>query len=318
MVRVLFFGTPDFALPTLRALVALPAVKVGAVVTQPDRQAGRGGKVQHSPIKEFALQHSIPVLQPVKIFKGAKNFTALVTPYGPFHLGVVVAYGQILPREALEIPQSGCVNVHASLLPRWRGAAPIQRAILAGDKETGISLMKMDQGLDTGPVIATEKIEISDHCTAGELHDALAEIGAQLLAKHLNSISHGALISTPQTETGVTYAEKIIPADAAIDWSQDSIQLSRLVRAMSPFPGAYTQLTGKRLKILAATPKPALLSGSPSTPAGTVSFCDRRALEVTCGVGILSILELQLEGKKRLSIEEFLKGHPIEVGAVLG
>ncbi|MCB0319790.1 MAG: methionyl-tRNA formyltransferase [Bdellovibrionales bacterium] len=304
---IVFFGTPDFSVFTLEALLRCDTVKIKAVVTQPDRPAGRGAKLQASPVKTCALNNDIPVLQPTHVRKELKIFSDELNQYGPFSLGIVVAFGQILPLKILELPTFGSVNIHASLLPRWRGAAPIQRAIMEGDTETGVCLMKMDEGLDTGPVYLEQRTPISESDTAGSLHDRLGTIGATLLCDHIQELSTGQLPSRPQPSEGVTYAKKIEKAEAKIDWARSAHELSCHIRGLSPFPGAFTLLDGKRLKVLHATVVSEYtekLEGSP----GSVYYCDDDRLEIACGQGILSLKELQLEGKKKLPTRELLKG----------
>lgn len=308
-IRILFFGTPDFAVPGLEALVALSGLEVGLVVTQPDRPSGRGGKLTPSPVKQCAERHRIPVFQPKSLKRERESFAAKVAEHGPFDLGVVIAFGQILPKTVLDAPRLGCVNIHASLLPRWRGAAPIQRAILSGDERTGVCLMQMDEGLDTGPVYARAEIEIASDETGGTLHDRLAALGAALLKSELFRIALGVMRAEPQPEHGVTYASKIEAADCAIEWSQPAAEIARKVRAFAPFPGAYTHCGDKRLKIFAAR----AIHASPDFIAapGEIVSRDEGELTVCCGDGELAITEVQLEGKRRMPAGEFLRGHSL-------
>ena len=315
-LRVVFFGTPDFAATILSHLQQMPEVDVGLVVTRADKPAGRGKKLTPPPVKRLAEEFGIPVLQPGSIRKNEEVFLAEVKSYGDFDLGVVVAFGQILPQCVLDLPASGCVNVHASLLPRWRGAAPIQRAIMSGDTHTGICLMRMEAGLDTGPVYSRVVTEISESDTAGALHDRLALLGAQLLTRDILGIGRGSMIPEPQPTEGVTYAEKISNDEACIDWSKDAVEISNLIRGLSPFPGAFTTLRGLRLKIYGAHPRDT--RGSSAVVAGKISLVDSHTLEVQCGNGVVLLGDLQLEGRKRLSVTEFLKGVEIQPGVVLG
>ncbi len=298
--RVIFAGTPAFALASLSALVGSGIIPC-AVLTQPDRPAGRGKRITESPVKRYAREHGIPVLQPATLRD--PTITAEIAAFEPDVL-VVAAYGLILPQAVLDIPRAGCVNVHASLLPRWRGAAPIQAAILAGDETTGISLMRVTAGLDSGPVHVTSELRIGEQETAGELHDRLAELGGQLLAENFHAILSGELPATEQDEGAATYAGKIDKRDARLDWSESAEILARRVRAYNPVPGAYFFDDGKpddglRIKCWRARPV-----DSQATVAGTVLQCDRDGLVVACGEGALAIDELQLPGKRRGPVHE--------------
>lgn len=314
-MKVLFFGTPDFAVPGLKALIATPSIQVIGVVTQPDKPSGRGGAVTPSPIKNVALLHGIPVLQPKSIRKELDTFLGDVHALGPCDIGVVIAFGQILPLQVLHYPAAHCVNVHASLLPRWRGAAPIHRAILAGDEVTGICLMDMEEGLDTGGVFSTATTPITEDDSVGSLHDRLADLGAKLLASDLERIARKELKAIPQLNEGVTYASKVSAQEAQINWNLSSAEIDRAVRAFFPFPGAYTLWQGKRLKVLQgrgnALPHPT------SAPGEIVSATTDR-LEIATKDGIFQILTLQPEGKRRMSVTEFLNGNVIVTGARLG
>ena len=300
--RIIFAGTPDFALASLKALVESGRVPV-AVLTQPDRPAGRGKKLTASPVKHYALENDIPVLQPVSLRD--EQAAAELEVLRPDVL-IVAAYGLILPQNALDIPTHGCLNVHASALPRWRGAAPIQAAILAGDETTGISLMAMTAGLDCGPVFLIEEIEIGDGETAEELHDRLATLGGRVLVDHLDDILSGVMSATEQDESLASYAPKIVTGDARIDWSLSADELVRRVRAYNPFPGAFcyvgARLAGDplRLKVWRATAIDG--DGEP----GVVLQCNRDAIVVACGDGALRLTELQLAGKRRVSAEAFV------------
>ncbi len=315
MRKILFFGTPQFSVPTLEKLCATPGVQVAAVITQPDRPAGRGGEITASPVKVCALQHDIPVLQPHSLRKNFSALSSQLAILGPFDLGVVIAFGQILPLEVLTFPRRGCVNIHASLLPRWRGAAPIHRAIEAGDAETGVCLMEMDPGLDTGAVFSSAHIPILETDTYSSLHDKLSVLGAELLVQDIHAIVEGTLTARPQPVEGVSYAKKISSQEAQIDWSQSAKQIARKIRAMFPIPGCYTIWEGKRLKILKAQPTP-IQSGSYSTP-GTVVQALSDTLVIRCGTDSLRVEEVQLEGKKKMLVPDFLRGSAIAIGTRL-
>ncbi len=318
-LRVAFFGTPDFAIPSLKALLSDQRFEVTVVITQPDRPAGRGGELKASPIKKLALEHGVSLLQPGSIKKTMLQFLTDLQSFGPLDVAVVVAFGQILPIEVLKFPSGGSINVHASLLPRWRGAAPIQRALISGDKETGICLMQMEAGLDTGAVFARATIPITEQDNFGTLHDKLAQAGAELISKELVRFLSGEVRATPQPENGVTYANKITNDEARIDWSKSSAEISQIVRGMSPVPGAFSSIAGKRIKILAATAAAAINTQSTAgSQLGQIALVAPDTIEVTCGSGVLRIFELQLEGKKRMTVQEFLRGHPLAPGAIMG
>lgn len=305
-LNIVFFGTPEFAAVGLRALFEMSEIAVGLVITQPDRPAGRGAKVVSQPVKILATEHKIETYQPLSLKRELDQALVKISAHGPFDLGVVIAFGQILPQAILDIPKLGCINVHGSILPRWRGAAPIQRAIMAGDTETGVALMKMEAGLDTGAVFAETRIMIGEYETFGELHDRLALAGGELLKSKLVEIAHGRVAAVPQSEVGLTYASKIKNEEAQIDWSRSCQEITRLICALSPVPGAFSTLNGKRLKIFSAIPHPERL---PSDPVpGTLVLSDGSGYQVVCGSGTIEILELQLEGKRRMPIAEFIRG----------
>lgn len=311
-MRIVFAGTPDFALASLKALVASDRAPV-AVLTQPDRPAGRGKKLTASPVKQYAEQQGIPVLQPVTL-RGAEA-AAELKALRPDVL-IVAAYGLILPQNVLDIPSHGCLNVHASVLPRWRGAAPIQAAILAADEKTGVSLMAMTAGLDCGPVFHVDEITIGDEESAGELHDRLAALGATALVEHLDDILAGDMTAAEQDESLATYAPKIEKQDAAIDWSLPADELARRVRAYNPFPGAYCVVgaalypegTSAAKSGLKALPRikvwRATAVGGRAEP-GTVLQSDPDGVVIACGSGALRLDELQLPGKRRATAREF-------------
>jgi len=316
-MNVLFFGTPDFAVPPLEALLAMPNARVGAVITQPDKPAGRGGVITPPPVKRVAMARGIPVFQPHSLKREFSTLQADLTDLGPFDIGVVVAFGQLLPVDVLEFPRHGCVNIHASLLPRWRGAAPIQRAIEAGDNETGICLMQMEAGLDTGPVFSTAKTAISPTDTAQTLHDRLASMGANLLVRDLENIVSGSRVAAPQPSDGVTYAAKITPHDCQIDWTKSAQEITRKIRAFSPHPGTFSMWEGRRIKIFAARE---IKSSPPVTPLppGTVISAAGGEITIQSGDHVIALDDLQLEGKKRMSAEEFLRGRSLVPGQRLG
>ncbi len=296
--RVVFAGTPDFAATHLQALLDAGLAPV-AVYTQPDRPAGRGKKLTPSPVKALALNAGLAVEQPSSLKDSASQARLAAIEADVM---VVVAYGLILPQAVLDLPQFGCINVHASLLPRWRGAAPIQRAIEAGDVESGVTLMQMDAGLDTGDMLATVHTPISSRMTGGELHDLLADIGPPALVALLQNLPASLKRAIPQDDKKACYAAKIDKAEAALDWSKEAIQLDRQIRAFNPFPTSWTTLDGQRLKIWAAEPQPPL-GGAP----GEILSADERGLLVACGVGALRITRLQLAGGKALDVNEVLK-----------
>jgi methionyl-tRNA formyltransferase len=302
-LRVAFAGTPDFALTALEGVVGSRHAVVG-VLTQPDRPKGRGRHLAASPVKLAALERGIPVSQPVTL--KTESGRADLASWQPDVL-VVVAYGLILPRAALELPGLGCVNIHASLLPRWRGAAPIQRAILAGDAETGVSIMRMDVGLDTGPVFLERRVAISPQDTGGSLHDRLAAQGASAVVEVLDQLAEDRAVSTPQRDDGVTYAAKIDKTEALIDWSKSALEIERKIRAFNPFPIAETRLDGEQLRIYTAE---ALGTGdrdaSSAVEAGRVVELRGDAIIVACGSGRLALKELQRPGKKPVAARDLM------------
>ena len=311
-MNVIFFGTPQFSVPSLTTLLAVPNVSIRAVVTQPDRPAGRGDKIQSSPIKQLALQHQITVLQPTSLKKELPLFLESLQELGPFDVGVVIAFGQILPKAVLDLPQHGCINIHASLLPRWRGAAPIQRAILSGDHETGVCLMRMDEGLDTGAVYSRQSVPILATDTCQTIHDSLADIGAKLLCSDLNAIIEGRSTPVEQPNIGITYANKIAASEGLINWSTSSREIALTVRAFSPRPGCFTFWRGERLKILLAH-ESTFSSETIATPGSVISI-HGGYLEVACGSGSLLIEQLQVAGKRQMSTAEFLRGTVLSPG----
>jgi methionyl-tRNA formyltransferase len=302
-LRLGFAGTPEFAVPALDALEQ--AYRVCAVFTQPDRPAGRGQSLHASAVKTLAAERGLPVHQPASL----KSPEELELLRGlQLDVLVVVAYGLILPPAVLECPKLGCINIHASLLPRWRGAAPIQRALLAGDSKTGVTIMRMEAGLDTGPTLASREIGIGARDTAKTLHDRLAGVGAGLIVEVLKDLSRGPILEVPQPPDGVTYARKIDKAEASIDWRQDAVQVWRHVRAFNPWPVAETRLNGTQLRIWDAE----LHDGAVRAPPGTVLAAAHDGIDVACGLGVLRILRLQLAGRKALSPREFLTGQRLD------
>jgi methionyl-tRNA formyltransferase len=308
-LSVIFMGTPDLARVSLGALLSFPAVRVMAAVTQPDRPKGRDLKLQPSPVKQRALEAGLPVLQPERARN--EDFIAEVRRLGP-ELIAVAAYGQILPQAILDIPRYGCLNVHTSLLPKYRGAAPIQWAVLRGDAETGVTIMKMNAGMDTGDILSQEITEITVEDNAQTLHDRLAQIGADLLVRTIPDYVSGKVIPRPQPGDGVSLAPKIKKQDGEIDWTQSAGTIWNRVRALVPWPGAQTFLQGQpnpmTLKIWRVEPAEA------SGPAGTILEADKTGILVACGQNAVRILELQREGGRRLSAAQFLAGHPLTPG----
>lgn len=308
-LRILFAGTPDFSVPALHALLESPH-QVIAVYTQPDRPAGRGRKLTPSPVKQTALEAGIAVHQPASL-KDETAVEALVA-LAP-DLMVVVAYGLLLPQRVLDIPRLGCVNIHASLLPRWRGAAPIQRAILAGDSRTGVAIMRMEAGLDTGPVYHWLETPIRPQETGGELHDRLSLLGARALTEALPGIADGSLQPVPQADQGVRYAHKLTKAEGEIDWSNTAEAIGRQVRAFNPWPVAYTTHEGETLRVWQAE----AVAGRAGDEPGRVMASGREGIDVGTGEGRLRIKRLQLPGKRPMSAAEVLNSRSFE-DAVLG
>jgi methionyl-tRNA formyltransferase len=309
MPRIVFLGTPDFAVPILRQLIT--SATVVGVVTQPDRPAGRGRRVQAPPVKGVAEAAAIPVYQPPSL--RSEESAAPLRAWQPDMI-VVAAFGQLLRPHILELPSWGCLNVHASLLPRWRGASPIQHAILAGDHHSGVSLMRMDVGLDTGPVYAQQAIPIAARESAGSLHDRLAVLGAEMIAAHLEAIYQGRLLAQPQDDSQSTYAPMIKKEAGWLDWRRSAIELDRQVRAMTPWPGAMTSWRGEPLKIIAA--EPLATAERPAGPPGLVVEHDGE-LVVLAGEGGLALRQLQLPGKRPVAAADFARGRPDFVRAML-
>ena len=300
-MKLIFAGTPEFAAKALSALIDA-GHEIALVLTQPDRPAGRGMALQPSAVKKVALEHGLEIFQPLSL-KDVEAQARLAAVAA--EVMVVAAYGLILPQAVLDLPAFGCLNIHASLLPRWRGAAPIQRALLAGDAETGVCIMQMEAGLDTGPVLLREAFPITSDDTTASLHDRLADLGARLIVDALTRLPLAAL---PQPEAGVTYAHKIEKAEALIDWRKTAAELDRHLRAFNPFPGAQARFGGQLVKLWQATPV------SADGQAGEVLAIDRERVLIACGQGALAVSELQKAGGKRLPVQQFLAGHPLKVG----
>ncbi|WP_319242105.1 methionyl-tRNA formyltransferase [uncultured Propionivibrio sp.] len=300
-MKLIFAGTPVFAAQALTALLAA-GHEVVLVLTQPDRPAGRGMNLQPSAVKQVAQAHGIEVFQPTSLRDA--DAQARVSAANA-EVMVVAAYGLILPQAVLDLPRFGCLNIHASLLPRWRGAAPIQRAILAGDRETGVCIMQMEAGLDTGPVLFSEALTIEDDDTSASLHDRLADLGARLIVAAVSALP---LAPRPQPEDGITYAAKIEKREAALDWRQPAEVLDRHIRAFNPFPGAVTSLSGQPVKVWRASRVPG--QGEP----GRILAVSKDGISVACGDGVLRLLELQKAGGKRVSAAQFATGSTVSVG----
>ena len=308
---IIFMGTPDFALPSLEALIAHDH-HVQAVVTQPDRPRGRSGKPIPSPVKQLAKRFGIAVLQPERA--SDESFCQAIGAISP-DLLVVIAFGQVLKKQLLDIPAWGGLNVHASLLPKYRGAAPIQRAVMNGERETGLTAMRMEQGLDTGPILCQEKTTIGARETAGELHDRLAGMAATFLLKTLQHLAEDGIYETPQDDTLATYAEKIDRNTGRILWGRPADQISALIRGLDPWPGAYTTVNGKTLKLF--SPRVVTAGDAVAVP-GRVRGHTGDGLLVETGDGVILLGALQLAGKKRLRASDFLRGFPLQPGTLLG
>lgn len=312
MIRIVYMGTPDFAVEPLEAIIKA-GYEVAAVVTQPDKQKGRGKEVKMTPVKECALRHGIPVFQPVKIKE--PEAVAELEKYQA-DLFVVAAFGQLLSEEILNMPEYGCINIHASLLPAYRGAAPIQWAVLNGEKESGVTIMQMDKGLDTGDMLLKRSVELSPKETGDSLHDKLMHLGAELIVEALPKLEKGELVPEKQKDELSSYAKKLTKAMGQIDWSKDAVSLERWIRGLNSWPSAYTFFGGKTLKIWEA--RVAEENGAQKAEPGQVVSVSREGFTVACGQGALQILSLQLEGKKRVLTREFLLGYQVKPGMILG
>lgn len=310
-MKVVYMGTPDFAVPPLRALVKAGYEVVG-VVTQPDKPKGRSKTLLPPPVKEEALKYNIPVYQPLKVRE--PEFMETLKNLAPDVI-VVAAFGQIIPKAILDLPEFGCLNIHASLLPKYRGAAPIQQAVINGDKEAGVTIMKMGTGLDTGDMISRASVLLAEDETGGSLFDRLSELGAELLVKTLPSVFDGTAVYEPQPEESPTpYAGMITKQMGLLDFQKDAETLERLIRGLNPWPSAYTYLNGKTLKIWKAVVEK---SGSEPENPGTIIKADKDGIHVVCGQDILILQEVQLEGKKRMDAAAFLRGCHVESGTML-
>lgn len=308
-MKVIFAGTPDFAAAALNAIVAA-GFEVPLVLTQPDRPKGRGMQLQASPVKQAALAHNLRVEQPEKL-RGNEAALQMLRDVQA-DVMVVAAYGLILPQDVLDAPQHGCLNIHASLLPRWRGAAPIQRAIEAGDAETGVCIMQMDAGLDTGAIVSEHRYAIKNTDTANEVHDELMKLGADAIVADLRRLQvSGSLKSVPQPENGVTYAQKLSKDEAQINWQESAETVARKIRAFNPVPSAWTLWQGATLKVWAAH------AVAQSGAAGTVLAANGDGIVVACGEGAICITELQAAGSKRMNAAAFLAGRNVAVGELL-
>lgn len=308
-MKIAFMGTPEFAVTVLEGLLNTKH-EVGLVATQPDKAKNRGKKIQYTPVKEKALEHNIKVLQPEKV-RGNEEFLEELKDYRP-DIIVVAAYGQILPKEVLELPKYGCVNVHASLLPRLRGAAPIQRAIIEGDEETGVTIMQMSEGLDTGDMLAKESIKIGT-MNYSMLHDALAEIGARLMVHTLDLIEEGKISPEPQDDSKSSYAKMVFKQEGKIDFTRQPEAVERLIRGFDPWPGAFCEYEDMVMKLWKAQP---LCENTRKEP-GTIIEVSARGIKIACGDGALLVSEIQIPGKKRIAVSEYLKGNQIKEGIIL-
>ena len=312
-MRIIFMGTPDFSVPALRALVEA-GHQVTAVVTQPDKPKGRGKDVQMTPVKIQALEYGIPVYQPVKV--KTPEFVEVLKKEAPDAI-VVIAFGQILSKEILDLPKYGCVNIHASLLPKYRGAAPIQWAVIDGEKETGVTTMMMDVGLDTGDILETKVIPLDPKETSGSLFEKLSEAGGPLILSTLEKLEKGTITRTPQGESGTSYAKMLTKTLGDINWTMSATAIERLIRGLNPWPSAYTQWEGKTMKIWEAEVEDVVETIDTHEP-GTITEVTKHGFKVQTGEGRLAIKSLQIPGKKRMEADAFLRGYHIETGTKLG
>lgn len=309
-MKVIFMGTPEFSVGTLEALIEA-GHEVALVVTQPDKPKGRGGKMQYTPVKEAALKHGIPVFQPKRVrepecVEELKQYNADII--------VVIAFGQILPKEILEMTPYGCVNVHASLLPKYRGAAPIQWAVIDGEEVSGVTTMQMDEGLDTGDMLLKTEVVLDEKETGGSLHDKLSEAGAKLCVRTLKALEEKTLKPEAQGDSPTEYARMLDKSLGNIDWNQSAIEIERLIRGLTPWPSAYTDWDGKIMKIWEAR---VIAGQEPQEIPGTVVGVDKDGFCVQTGQGLLKVLALQIPGKKRMEAGPFLRGYPIKQGTIL-
>ena len=305
-MKVIFMGTPDFAVATLEEIIQA-GHEVLLAVTQPDRAVGRSKALKYTPVKECALAHGIEVYQPQKV--RAKECVAYLKQYQP-DIIIVEAFGQIISKDILDLPKYGCVNVHASLLPKYRGASPIQWAVINGEKITGVTTQRMDEGIDTGDIIMTDEVAIDPDETGGSLFEKLSAAGAKLCVKTMEAIENGTAVYTKQDDTKATHTKKLSKELGNIDWTNDAEAIERLVRGLKPWPSAYTKLSGKIVKIWKAE----AVLGESASSCGCIVRVTRDTVFVSTGKGLLAIKELQLEGKKRMAAEAFLRGFPVEEG----
>ncbi|KOC49594.1 methionyl-tRNA formyltransferase [Clostridium botulinum] len=308
-MKIVFMGTPEFAVPSLEAIIDNFGVE--AVFTQPDRPKGRGKKVAMSPVKEVALKNNIEICQPNKL-KNEPEFIGKLKNIEPDFI-IVVAYGQILPKEVLEIPKYACINLHASLLPKYRGAAPLNWAIINGEKKSGNTTMLMDVGLDTGDMLMTQEVEINEDMTAGELHDILMNQGGELLVETINKMVKGEINPQKQDESSTCYASMLDKKMACIDWKNSAKNIHNLIRGLNPWPVAYTYYNDKAMKVY----KSQILNEKNDKEPGTIIEVSKNGLKVVCGDGTLLIEEIQFPGKKSLRVEEYIRGNSIDVGSIL-
>ena len=309
-ISVVFMGTPDFAVPCLEMLCK-ENYHIKAVITQPDRPKGRGQKVIESPVKACALKHDLPILQPQKI--KTPEFEAILEELNP-DLIVVVAFGQILSKRILDIPRLGCINVHASLLPQYRGAAPLHWSVIRGEKKTGVTTMFMDEGLDTGDMLLTAEMDITDTTTTGEVHDTLQNMGAEVLSETIKQLIAGTAVRRVQNHEEATYAPLLTKELECIDWKQSATNIHNLIRGLDPWPGSYTICRNKRLKLWGSE----VLAEDTNKEAGTIIRVENERLVVATGDGVIALTNVQPEGKKRMAAGDFARGYQITVGEILG
>lgn len=309
-ISVVFMGTPDFAVPCLEMLCT-QNYRIKAVITQPDRPRGRGQKLVVSPVKACAMEHDLPILQPQKI--KTPEFETLLEELNP-DLIVVVAFGQILSKRILDIPRLGCINVHASLLPKYRGAAPLHWSVINGETKTGVTTMFMDEGLDTGDMLLTAEMDITEQTTTGEVHDTLQAMGADVLAETIQRLIAGTVIRRPQNSDEATYAPLLTKELERIDWTKDARAIHNLIRGLNPWPGSYTMLRNKRLKLWQSE----VANEVTNEAAGTIIRVDGERILVATGSGVLALTNVQPEGKKRMVAGDFARGHQIQAGEILG
>ena len=309
-ISVVFMGTPDFAVPCLEMLCE-QNYQIKAVITQPDRPKGRGQKLVESPVKACALKHGLPILQPQKI--KTPEFEAILEELNP-DLIVVVAFGQILSKRILDIPRLGCINVHASLLPQYRGAAPLHWSVIRGEKKTGVTTMFMDEGLDTGDMLLTAEMDITDTTTTGEVHDMLQNMGADVLSETIKQLVAGTAVRRVQNHEEATYAPLLTKELECIDWTQSAVNIHNLIRGLNPWPGSYTICRNKRLKLWGSE----VLAEETDNQAGTIIRVENERLVVAAGTGVIALTSVQPEGKKRMAAGDFTRGYQITVGEILG